>query len=75
LILIFRDVAIAAPEPDTALWSTQVQQINKLFPACNSAAAVHTIEETKDALKRKVHLQLALTALFFELRKHMRGIS
>jgi len=75
LILLFRDVAVASQNPETTLWATQIQQINKLFPECNSSAAVHTIEQTKDALRRKVHLQLALTALFFDLRKHLRGIS
>lgn len=74
LILLFRDVAIAAPDPETSLWSTQLQQIHKLFPDCNSAGAIQAIEQTKDALRRKVHLQLALTALFFELRKHLRGM-
>jgi len=73
LILLFRDVAVKIPEGETALWSTQVQQMGKLYPACDSRAAVKSIEKTKDALERKVHLQLALTALFFELRKHLRG--
>jgi len=75
LILLFRDVAMKIPEGETALWATQVRQINKLFPACDSRAAVRVIEKTKDALERKVHLQLALTALFFKLRKHLRGVT
>ncbi len=73
LILFFRDVAIDIKPGDTALWVTQVQQMQKLFPDCDSHAAIKAIERTKDALSRKVHLQLALTALFFELRKHLRG--
>lgn len=72
LILFFRDVALQAREGETTLWVTQVQQMSKLFPGCDSHAAVQAIERTKDALERKVHLQLALTALFFELRKHLR---
>lgn len=75
LILFFRDVALNIKPGDTALWVTQVQQMQKLFPACDSHAAIKAIERTKDALSRKVHLQLALTALFFELRKHLRGQS
>ncbi|MCF7827134.1 MAG: hypothetical protein K9N29_10860 [Candidatus Marinimicrobia bacterium] len=75
LILFFRDVALNIKPGDTALWVTQVQQMQKLFPACDSHAAIQAIERTKDALSRKVHLQLALTALFFELRKHLRGQS
>lgn len=75
LILFFRDVALDIKPGDTALWVTQVQQMQKLFPACDSHAAIQAIERTKDALSRKVHLQLALTALFFELRKHLRGQS
>jgi hypothetical protein len=73
LILLFRDVALRATEVETSLWAAQVQQINKLFPECDSRSAIQTIEKTKDALERKVHLQLALTALFFELRKYLRG--
>ena len=73
LILLFRDVAVADPKPETSLWSAQIQQIHKLFPNCDSAGAIQAIERTKDALRRKVHLQLALTALFFELRTHLRG--
>ncbi len=73
LILFFRDVALQIKEGETALWVTQVQQMNKLFPNCNSYLAIKAIERTKDALERKVHLQLALTALFFELRKHLQG--
>ncbi|NQV16095.1 hypothetical protein HQ531_11605 [bacterium] len=73
LILFFRDVALQIKEGDTALWATQVQQLNKLFPNCDSPKAIKAIERTKDALERKVHLQLALTALFFELRKRLRG--
>ena len=73
MILFFRDVAMALKEGDTALWVTQVQQMNKLFPNCDSQKAIREIERTKDALERKVHLQLALTALFFELRSILRG--
>ncbi len=73
LILFFRDVALQIKPGETALWMTQVTQLNKLFPQCDSPAAIKAIERTKDALSRKVHLQLALTALFFELRKHLRG--
>jgi len=73
LILFFRDVALDINPEDTALWVTQVQQMQKLFPHCDSHGAIKAIERTKDALVRKVHLQLALTALFFELRKHLRG--
>ena len=73
LILFFRDVAIDIKPGETALWVTQVQQLKKLFPECDTYGAIQTIERTKDALSRKVHLQLALTALFFELRKHLRG--
>lgn len=73
LILFFRDVALDIKPGDTALWVTQVQQMQKLFPHCDSHGAIKAIERTKDALSRKVHLQLALTALFFELRKHLRG--
>lgn len=73
LILLFRDVAVGHVDSDTSLWAKQVEQINKLYPQCDSAMAIQTIEKTKDALSRKVHLQLALTALFFELRKHLRG--
>ncbi|MCF7823092.1 MAG: hypothetical protein K9N35_02880 [Candidatus Marinimicrobia bacterium] len=73
LILLFRDVALRIPEGETALWAKQVKQIGKLFPDCDSGLAIQAIEKTKDALERKVHLQLALTALFFELRKHLRG--
>ncbi len=75
LILFFRDVAMDIKQGETALWVTQVQQMKKLFPECNSHAAIKEIERTKDALARKVHLQLALTALFFQLRKHLRGQS
>ena len=75
LILFFRDVAIDIKPGDTALWVSQVQQMKKLFPDCDSHGAIKTIERTKDALSRKVHLQLALTALFFQLRKHLRGQS
>lgn len=73
LILLFRDVAVGQVESETSLWAKQVDQINKIYPQCDSAKAIQTIEKTKDALRRKVHLQLALTALFFELRKHLRG--
>ncbi len=73
LILFFRDVALDIKPGETALWVTQVQQMQKLFPECDSHAAIKAIESTKDALARKVHLQLAITALFFELRKHLRG--
>jgi len=72
LILFFRDVALDIKPGETALWVTQVQQMQKLFPGCNSHGAIKAIERTKDALARKVHLQLALTALFFELRKYLR---
>lgn len=75
LILFFRDVALKIKEGDTALWVAQVQQLNKLFPDCDSHKAIQAIERTKDALERKVHLQLALTALFFELRTILRGQS
>ncbi|NQV50948.1 MAG: hypothetical protein HQ507_10640 [Candidatus Marinimicrobia bacterium] len=75
LILFFRDVAMDSKPGDTALWVAQVQQLKKLFPECDYHSAVQAIERTKDALERKVHLQLALTALFFELRKHLRGQS
>lgn len=75
LILFFRDVALRIKEGDTALWVTQVQQMNKMFPACDSSKAIKAIERTKDALERKVHLQLALTALFFQLRLILRGRS
>lgn len=75
LILLFRDVAVATPDQDSTLWAPQVQQIHKLFPDCNASEAIASIEKAKDALRRKVHLQLALTALFFELRKHLRGQS
>jgi len=75
LILFFRDVAMKIKEGDTALWVTQAQQLNKLFPDCDSHKAIQAIERTKDALERKVHLQLALTALFFELRTILRGQS
>jgi hypothetical protein len=60
-------------EGDSALWVTQVQQMNKLFPDCDNHKAIQALERTKDALERKVHLQLALTALFFELRSILRG--
>lgn len=73
LILFFRDVALDIKPGETALWVTQVQQMQKLFPHCDSHGAIQAIERTKDALARKVHLQLAITALFFELRKHLRG--
>jgi len=73
LILFFRDVALDLKPGDTALWVTQVQQMRKLFPNCDSHGAIKAIERTKDALSRKVHLQLAITALFFELRRHLRG--
>jgi len=73
LILFFRDVALELKEGETALWVTQVQQMIKLFPNCDNHLAIKAIERTKDALERKVHLQLALTALFFELRKHLRN--
>jgi len=73
LILFFRDVALHVRPGDTALWVSQVEQLHKLFPHCNSPAAIRAIERTKDALERKVHLQLALTALFFELRSNLRG--
>jgi DNA polymerase-3 subunit delta' len=73
LILFFRDVALHTKEGETTLWVSQVQQMNKLFPACDSRGAIQAIERTKNALERKVHLQLALTALFFELRKHLRA--
>lgn len=73
LILFFRDVALQVKDGETTLWVPQVQQMIKLFPNCNSHAAIQAIERTKDALERKVHLQLALTALFFELRKHLKG--
>ncbi len=73
LILFFRDVALKIPAGETALWATQATQVNKLFPDCDNRAVIKAIERTKDALARKVHLQLALTALFFELRKHLRG--
>ncbi len=75
MILFFRDVAMEINPDDTALWLSQVEQMQKLFPNCDSHAAIKAIERTKDALSRKVHLQLALTALFFELRKHLRGQS
>ena len=75
LILFFRDVALDAKPGDTALWVAQVQQLKKLFPECDYHGAIQAIERTKDALERKVHLQLSLTALFFELRKHLRGQS
>ena len=75
LILFFRDVALHIKPGDTALWVAQVEQMNKLFPDCDSHGAIMAIERTKDALERKVHLQLALTALFFQLRKHLRGES
>ncbi|MEA3288267.1 MAG: hypothetical protein U9Q77_12960 [Candidatus Marinimicrobia bacterium] len=73
LILFFRDVALHIKEGETVLWAAQVQQMNKLFPNCDSRAAIQAIERTKNALERKVYLQLALTALFFELRKHLRS--
>jgi len=73
LILFFRDVALDIKPGDTTLWVAQVQQMRKLFPDCDSHGAIKAIERTKDALARKVHLQLAVTALFFELRKHLRG--
>ena len=73
LILFFRDVALDIKPGETALWVTQVQQMQKLFPDCDSPGAIKAIERTKDALARKVHLQLAITSLFFELRKHLRG--
>jgi len=73
LILFFRDVALDIKPGDTALWVTQVEQMQKLFPDCDSHRAIKAIERTKDALARKVHLQLAITALFFQLRKHLRG--
>jgi len=73
LILFFRDVAMKLKEGDSALWVTQVQQMNKLFPDCDNHKAIQALERTKDALERKVHLQLALTALFFELRSILRG--
>lgn len=73
MILFFRDVAMQIKAGDTALWVTQVEQMNKLFPNCDSQKAIQAIERTKDALDRKVHLQLALTALFFELRIILRG--
>ncbi len=73
LILFFRDVALKLKEGETALWVTQVQQMIKLFPNCDNYSAIKAIERTKDALERKVHLQLALTALFFELRQHLRN--
>jgi len=73
LILFFRDVALNIKPGETALWVTQVQQMQNLFPACDSHAAIKAIEGTKDAIARKVHLQLAITALFFELRKCLRG--
>ncbi len=72
LILFFRDVALKVKMGETVLWATQSQQMNKLFPNCDSQGAIKAIERTKNALERKVHLQLALTALFFELRKHLR---
>ncbi|MCF7808261.1 MAG: hypothetical protein K9M49_02580 [Candidatus Marinimicrobia bacterium] len=75
LILLFRDVAVGQGVSETSLWVKQVEQLNKLYPQCDSAKAIQTIEKTKDALRRKVHLQLALTALFFELRKHLRGMA
>ena len=75
LIIFFRDVALQIKPGDTALWVTQVQQMNKLFPQCDGQKAVRAIERTKDALDRKVHLQLALTALFFQLRIILRGQS
>lgn len=75
LILFFRDVALQINDGDTTLWVTQVQQMNKLFPNCDSRKAIGAIERTKDALERKVHLQLALTALFFELRNRLRGLT
>ena len=73
LILFFRDVALDIKPGETALWVSQVQQMQKLFPTCDSHGAIKAIERTKDALARKVHLQLAITALFFQLRKHLRG--
>jgi DNA polymerase-3 subunit delta' len=73
LILFFRDVALHINEEETVLWASQVAQMNKLFPLCDSQGAILAIERTKDALARKVHLQLALTALFFRLRKYLRG--
>ncbi len=73
LILFFRDVAMRVKEGEMKLWVAQTQQMNKLFPGCDSQGAIKAIERTKNALERKVHLQLALTALFFELRKHLRG--
>jgi len=73
LILFFRDVAMELKPGDTTLWVTQVAQMRKLFPDCDSHGAIKAIERTKDALSRKVHLQLAITALFFELRQHLRG--
>ncbi|NQV41102.1 MAG: hypothetical protein HQ506_02005 [Candidatus Marinimicrobia bacterium] len=73
LILFFRDVALDIKPGETALWVTQVEQMQKLFPKCDSPAAIKAIERTKDAIARKVHLQLAITSLFFELRKHLRG--
>ncbi len=75
LILFFRDVALVLKPGETALWVTQVEQLKKLFPNCDSHGAIKAIERTKDALARKVHLQLAITALFFELRKHLRGLA
>ncbi|MBC8375260.1 MAG: hypothetical protein H8E26_04385 [FCB group bacterium] len=73
LILFFRDVALDIKPGETALWVAQVQQMQKLFPSCDNHGAIKAIERTKDALARKVHLQLAITSLFFELRKHLRG--
>jgi len=73
LILFFRDVALRIGAGETVLWATQAQQMIKLFPNCDSRGAIQAIERTKDALARKVHLQLALTALFFELRQQLQG--
>ncbi|MCK5795427.1 MAG: hypothetical protein KAH12_12010 [Anaerolineales bacterium] len=73
LILFFRDVALHIKAGETTLWITQIEQMNQLYPNCDSQSAIQAIERTKNALERKVHLQLALTALFFELRKHLRA--
>lgn len=74
LILLFRDVAVGIEASEGVLWSKQVQQLNKLYPQCDTHGAIQAIEQTKDALERKVHLQLALTALFFKLRTHLTGV-